>query len=392
MLDYTIDMNTLWRHFLSLKNVVLALKQAWQSRVAPKQTGPVVLSFLVVIIVLGANLFPRNQFFINISLARSYDPEADSAVIIEEAKAIESEPVPQILASQISEPNVLNLQEEVLGGVALDDREVDLLVVQESALVQDESVDGPFILSPEGRREIYEYTVQENDTISEIAEKFQISLATVLWANNLTDKSTIRVGQNLIILPVTGVRHKVVKNDTLASIAKKYKTDLGKIVEFNNSTMDTPLQVGQFVIVPDGRIPATPKPITPKTKLYAGKLQQLGDYFIFPTTGRITQGLHYNNAVDIANPSMPPVYAAAVGTIITADATGWNGGYGKYIKIQHPNGVTTVYGHFNKIYVSVGEHVEQGQVIGQMGSTGHSTGIHLHWEVHGAVNPLARYR
>lgn len=385
-------MNTLWRQFLRLKNVVMALDKAWQGRVTPRRTGPVVLSFLVIAVILGANLFPRNQFFINISLARSYDPEADSAVIIEEAKAIESEPAPQILASQISEPNTLNLQEEALGGVALDDREVDLLVVQDSALVQEESVSGPFVLSPEGRREIYEYAVGEGDTISEIAEKFQISLATILWANNLTDKSTIRVGQNLIILPVTGVRHKVVKNDTLASIAKKYKTDLGKIAEFNSSTMDAPLQIGQFVIVPDGRMPATPKPITPKTKLYAGKLQQLGDYFIFPTTGRITQGLHYNNAVDIANPSMPPVYAAAAGTIITADPTGWNGGYGKYIKIRHPNGLVTVYGHFNKIYVSAGEHVEQGQVIGQMGSTGHSTGIHLHWEVHGAANPLVRYR
>jgi murein DD-endopeptidase MepM/ murein hydrolase activator NlpD len=98
--------------------------------------------------------------------------------------------------------------------------------------------------------------------------------------------------------------------------------------------------------------------------------------------------LHGYNGVDIAAPVGTSIFAAAEGTVIVAASSGWNSGYGNYVVISHPNGTQTVYGHASKVMVSVGEHVSKGQLIASVGSTGKSTGPHLHVEVRGAANPF----
>ena len=265
-----------------------------------------------------------------------------------------------------------------------------------SASTQDASTST--VVSEKSRGEILEYTVQEGDTVSTIAEKFGISEDTIRWENNLTSKGAIKVGQTLAVLPVTGISHKVTKGDTVYSIAKKYDADTQGIVDFpfntfaNDETFE--LAIGQTIIVPEGIKPAETywspiariRQITPD----AGTVVASGQ-FVWPTSGKITQNfVWYHKGTDIANRGVPAVLAADSGTVITS---GWSPyGYGNHIIIDHGNGFRTLYAHLSKLYVSAGQGVRRGDSIGQMGSTGRSTGPHLHFEVirNGVyINPLS---
>ena len=116
----------------------------------------------------------------------------------------------------------------------------------------------------------------------------------------------------------------------------------------------------------------------------------LGDYFLRPIAhGIVSQGLHGYNAVDLAAPVGTPIMASAGGVVIISKVGGWNGGYGNYIVISHPNGTQSVYGHESRNYVSVGQTVTQGQIIGLVGKTGEATGPHLHFEIRRARNDFA---
>jgi murein DD-endopeptidase MepM/ murein hydrolase activator NlpD len=248
------------------------------------------------------------------------------------------------------------------------------------------------------RDKILKYTVQDGDTISTIALKFDISVDTIRWQNDLPPNGTIKVGQELEILPVTGVSHKVQKGDTIYSIAKKYDIDAQGIVNFpfnafvNDETFE--LAVGQVVIVPDGVKPeSNTQQSAPRTKQAtpnAGSVTATGK-FAWPTNGTITTSFSwYHPGIDIANRAAPQVLAADSGTIIAA---GWDStGYGNMVMIDHGNGYRTRYAHLQKIYVSIGQTVARGNAVGQMGSTGRSTGTHLHFEIYkGAtrISPLS---
>jgi len=255
------------------------------------------------------------------------------------------------------------------------------------------------VVSDRIREKIIEYTVASGDTISSIAQKFNISEDTIRWQNKLDKKGTIKVGQKLEILPVTGVSHKVQKGETVYSIAKKYDASPQAIVDFpyNTFTNDETfaLAVGQTVIVPDGvmpsDIPTAPleriRQITPD----AGTVVASGN-FVWPASGTITQRFAwYHKGVDIANKSAPDILAADAGKIIVA---GWpdNYGYGNRVMIDHGNGYMTLYAHLSVIYVKVGQTIARGSAIGKMGSTGRSTGTHLHFEViksGSRINPLS---
>ncbi len=242
------------------------------------------------------------------------------------------------------------------------------------------------LFSEKSRDKIIVYEVQEGDTIAKIAEKFGISVDTILWQNDLTAKSTIKPGQKLEILPVTGMSHKVVKGDTVYSIAKKYDASPQAIVDFpfntfvNDETFE--LAIGQIIIVPDGvkpkEIPSSPRvrQITPD----AGTVVASGT-FVWPAGGTISQNFYwYHKGVDIANRNAPDILAADSGRVVVA---GWPDGYGygNRVIIDHGNGYRTLYAHLSRIYVVVGQTVARGNAIGKMGSTGRSTGVHLHFEV-----------
>lgn len=252
------------------------------------------------------------------------------------------------------------------------------------------------------REGIVDYTVADGDTITSIADKFGVSTDTILWQNDLSSADEIKVGETLEILPVTGIAHKVEKGDTVESIAKKYGLPSAEAVvefPFNTFTNDETfaLAIGQTVIVPNGvkaqaggyAAPAIAVQITPN----AGTVVANGN-FVWPTQGVITQGFYwYHPGIDIANAGAPNILAADSGTIV---AIGWdNTGYGNKIIIDHGNGMQTLYAHMSAFYVTLGQTVNKGDSIGRMGSTGHSTGTHLHFEIHQNgvhMNPLAYLR
>lgn len=265
--------------------------------------------------------------------------------------------------------------------------------IQEDAVAGFNPLDTNYIDQISSKRnQIVEYEVQTGDTISFIASDYGVSVNSILWANNLKSSQNISIGQILKIPPITGVVHSIKSGDTIQSIAKKYGAETNKIVEFNALPMDGPLQIGKQIIVPDGKIgsiAAAGSVQQSTTKLFS-YLPNLGDFFRWPATGFNWGKIHGRNGVDIANSCGTPIYAAAEGTVSTVDISGWNGGFGKYIKIQHTNGTESLYAHASKILVLNGSYVSKGQEIALMGTTGHSTGCHLHFEIHGARNPLAR--
>lgn len=261
-------------------------------------------------------------------------------------------------------------------------------------------VDFKTSISDKPRSEIIEYQVEDGDTLSTIAQKFGISQDTIKWANELEDKDSIKPGQRLKILPVTGVAHTVKSGDTLESVAKRYEAESQAILDFpfNDVPDDFKLSVGQVLIVAEGIPPearATPRP-KPRTLFAQGPQTSFsapgGGSFMWPTGGDLSQYFAwYHPGIDLANRSAPAIYSAAAGTVVVA---GWpdNYGYGNRVVVDHGNGYQTLYAHLSNIYVTTGQTVSRGQAVGKMGSTGRSTGTHLHFEIRYkgiAVNPLA---
>jgi len=241
-------------------------------------------------------------------------------------------------------------------------------------------------LGKSGTGQISVYVVRKGDTLSEIAEMFGVSTNTIVWANDIK-RGVIKEGQELVILPISGVRHVVKKGDTLKSLATKYKADLGDILSYNGLSADAKINAGDIVIIPDGVISATQTSLarTSGSQTYPA----YSGFYLRPIVGgRKTQGIHGNNGIDLAAPTGTSILASADGKIIVSRAGGYNGGYGIYVVISHANGTQTLYAHMSKNNVSVGQNVIQGQVIGAVGSTGKSTGPHLHFEVRGAKNPF----
>lgn len=241
--------------------------------------------------------------------------------------------------------------------------------------------------------QISRYVVHDGDSLSRIAKMFGVSVNTIIWANDLGSGSTIREGQTLIILPVSGVRHVIKKGDTVKSIATKYKADLGEVLSFNSLQANSVLAEGDIVIIPDA------EPAAPTARISSGVASRnpvrgaggpnYEGYYLRPLIGgRLTQGLHGYNGVDLAAPEGTPILAAATGEVIVSKNYGWNGGYGNYIVISHENGTQTLYSHLSQTLVFEGYRVVRGQVIGLVGTTGKSTGPHVHFEVRGARNPF----
>lgn len=267
----------------------------------------------------------------------------------------------------------------------------DITIVDDSALVPGEGPSGTIadIEKPKVGT-ISTYIVREGDTLSGIAKLFDVTPNTILWANNLTSASKLRVGQQLTILPVTGVRYTVKSGDTVASIAKKFKGDADEIKTFNGLE-GTKLAVGTEIIVPDGEV-AAPAKSTGKTVTAAvkyGTAASIG-YYMAPLSVYIeTQGIHGYNGVDLGAKTGTPVMASASGEVVVAKSGGYNGGYGSYVVIKHSNGSQTLYAHLSSVSTYIGATVVQGQVIGAVGSTGKSTGPHLHFEIRDGIrNPF----
>jgi len=231
------------------------------------------------------------------------------------------------------------------------------------------------------------YTVREGDTLVGIAGLFDVNVNTILLSNNLHKRSIIKPGQTLIILPISGVQYVVKSGDTLSKIARRFKSDVQEIIDFNDLSSEA-LAVGQTIIIPTTEAPvSTPVSRTRVVRRSSGP--SLPGYFLKPIlNGRRSQGLHGYNGVDLANGCAQPVFASAAGNVLIARASGWNGGYGSYVVIAHPNGTQTLYAHLRDLLTRSGSYVVRGQQIGMTGTSGRSTGCHIHFEVRGARNPF----
>lgn len=264
----------------------------------------------------------------------------------------------------------------------------DITVVNGSSLLSENGPSGTPADIEEGMpsTQISIYIVRSGDTLSGIAKMFGVSVNTIRWANDLG--STVKEGQKLIILPISGVTHVVKAGDTIKKIASKYKADASEIVQFNNLRPDAILAVGEEIIVPDAVIQLAPVGANGSVLRGSGGPSYAG-YYIRPIAyAPKTQGLHGYNGIDLGAREGTPIVASASGEVIISRSYGWNGGYGQYIVIQHDNGTQTLYSHLSENLVYEGYHVAQGQVIGLSGNTGKSTGPHLHFEVRGAKNPF----
>ncbi len=258
-----------------------------------------------------------------------------------------------------------------------------------------------YVQEEDSQNTIVEYEIQPDDTIAGVAQKFGVSSETVAWANDLAKTAPLKPGQKLIVPPVSGVIHYVVFGDTMDKIAQSYKAEAEEIVAFNELAGQDDIFVGDVLVVPGGRIappPVAKKPVASNAKSSPSKIASapIGqalpqNYFLCPVgpACKKTQGLHFRNAVDLTGGYCgAPIYAAASGTVAKAK-TGWNGGAGNNIAVSHMGGaVITHYYHLQSFNVASGQEVKKGDVIGFMGSTGKSTGCHLHFEVIGGTNPF----
>jgi len=244
------------------------------------------------------------------------------------------------------------------------------------------------------RTEIIEYSVQVGDTVSSIASNFGITINTILWANNLSAYSLIRPGDTLTILPYSGLMYTVKSGDTISKIASAYDIEAEEIAK-QNKLGEGGLKIGQKLILPGAKKINTSSVASAirrnnsytgvsviKDLVKAPAASSKGGSMVWPAVGyRITQYFSWrHNGIDIGNKVGTAIYAAEAGTVEIARG-GWNGGYGNTILINHGGGKKTRYGHLSKLYVKAGEKVARGENIGAMGSTGRSTGPHLHFEI-----------
>ena len=253
---------------------------------------------------------------------------------------------------------------------------------------------------PDGSDLLRSYKVKSGDTLATIANKFDISMMTLWWANKLKSKNELHVGQQLRIPPVSGVVVEVTPNDTLTGLAAKYRVDENDILT-TNGLDDRNLVVGQVLMLPGAlgseiRVPAAKRSTHPKSLVTRPTVHRStggggrsapppshysGGRMLWPTTSHhISQYFHYGHyAIDIDGNTGDPIWAAASGTVIFA---GWkNNGGGYQVWIAHGSGLYTTYNHMSSVSVGRGQHVSKGQRVGRMGATGFATGSHLHFEV-----------
>lgn len=236
------------------------------------------------------------------------------------------------------------------------------------------------------------YKVEEGDSLSSIANKFGISVETIVWANNLKTQ-IIKPNDQLIILPVSGLLYEAKPNDDLISIANNFKVEVSEIIKANNLQADSKIASGEKLIIPGAKLAKINFNSVALAKSNSENANGNPLALQFPTVGINWGKLHSNNAVDIANSCGTPVYAAHSGFVTEALDKGWNSGYGAYLKISAPNGISTLYAHLSALFVSEGAYVNKGDMIGTIGNTGKVDGVsgcHLHFEVHGASNPFVK--
>lgn len=399
----------LYHLIFRLKKSSLA-KSSWQEVL--KQRSLHVLVFCLTVIISISNFVNLNhnsndatasasKTIVSHLVRNEFSTITDESALIEETSNLR-----QILASShetyedwrtmltnrswVSNPSEENTDLTYLNGVLVN----DMPIISEEEPTTTTKTPGASKQTI-ARTEIISYTVENGDTISSIANKFRVSINTILWSNNLTAYSLIRPGNKLTILPVSGTVYTVKSGDTIGQIARQFGVEEDDIYKYNNISRG--LKIGKTIIIPGGKKIDEPasettlakNPVVKKTNNAVAVIEKLvnpkqapesGTRLLWPTEGhRITQYYSWRHtAIDIANHVGTPLYAADDGTVIFA---GWSNGYGNNVVIDHGGGMKTRYAHASRLFVKVGQSVDRGEEIAAMGSTGWSTGPHIHFEV-----------
>jgi len=369
----------------------------WQNLLKTRTVHLTVLVLTIIVVInnvitlnrVNNNLLPQGKEAIAAHLARTeFSLLTEDTILIEEYRhATYQRDISSTFGDSLVSQTPLGKND----GLLLTENHDGSALVIRNPLNQAEGRSESVADVPQNRENIVQYTVQTGDTISSIANRFQVSVNTVLWANNLGAYSLIRPGDALTILPVTGVTYTAKKGDTVSLIASRYGVEETKIFEYND--LESGLKAGQELIVPGGRKIVTTVATRPNTEPSSGsvgsvieklvnpaKAEDSSTVMAWPTEGsRITQYYSWRHTgLDIANKTGTPLYAAEAGTV---EVSGWNNGYGYNVLINHGGGKKTRYAHASKLYVKIGDEVERGEQIAAMGSTGWSTGPHIHFEV-----------
>lgn len=259
--------------------------------------------------------------------------------------------------------------------------------------------------------QIAKYLVRPGDTIGYIAEMYDVSVETIKIQNKIGAQESIVAGDVLEILPVTGVMYTVTTGDTVDTIAKKYNVTKEEIIAFNDID-DASLEIGTNIIIPGGTLSGSSKDSSvgkgsadtkTRIKVTADTYDLKG--YIFPCDCIVTQGYgktkfarassyyksNWHGGVDFSSGrgTGTPIVAIAAGTVTKVLNSGYNGGYGNYVKVLHEDGLESLYAHNSKNIVTLGQKVEQGQIIGYMGTSGRVTGPHVHLEIYNSnSNPF----
>lgn len=230
---------------------------------------------------------------------------------------------------------------------------------------------------------IKNHVVKSGESLSNIAHNSGVDLGTIISINNIRDARKIIAGANIKIPDKNGLMYKVKKGNSLASISASFNVGLNDILDINN--------IESHVITPGMEL------FIPNAKLDKFVLKKaLGELFIYPTQGRLTSPFGYrkdpftgirrmHNGIDIANKTGTAIRASIDGKV---SHVGFSSVFGKYIILQHQENYQTLYAHLNKTRVVEGENIVQGQVIGDMGNTGRSTGPHLHFSIYHKQKPV----
>ncbi|MFQ3619409.1 MAG: M23 family metallopeptidase [Spirochaetales bacterium] len=243
-------------------------------------------------------------------------------------------------------------------------------------------------VNPPNREEFPELTLKthllnKGETLSEVAKKYGIRLDTLISMNGITDARRVLSGTELIIPNRDGISYTVQRGDSLSKISARYNIPVRNLVDANDLGTEV-IHPGMKLFVPGARMP----------EMEMRRI--LGSLFLFPTQGRITSGFgvrsdpftgvkRFHNGIDIANDFGTTIHAALTGKVAKI---GFHPTYGRYIIVTHDGGYQTFYAHLQSIQVSEGRKVGQGEVIGEMGNTGYSTGPHLHFSVFKNGNPV----
>jgi LysM repeat protein len=230
------------------------------------------------------------------------------------------------------------------------------------------------------------YTVRPGDALLGIANKYHITLDALISMNGITDARRIYTGARLRVPNISGIVHTVAKGDSIGSIASRYGISVTAILDANDLGSST-IHPGQALFIPGARMSSS-------------ELKKaLGELVMWPIRGPLSSGFGYrpnpftglrtfHNGLDIVAPLGTPIKAAMDGRV--AD-TGYNSIYGNYVILSHADGYQTLYGHMSKVFVRKGASLAQGEILGAVGTTGYSTGPHLHFSVFRrgcAINPL----